>query len=340
MPGSAIDRESIAYLGITVCVSVLVVGTLVIHGLRYCRVGYTVFPDSWVFLSIGAIVAVILEFGAASQHLERIVETIDTSFSEIFFSILLPPIIFQSGLELNLVDFSRRFGTICVYAFVGTVLSAFCIGTLIFLFTLLPGVPSFGFLHSLIFGTILSATDTVAVIAVFEKLNVQEDLYAVVFGESVLNDALAIILYRTLANYEFQPITAASVFVGLGMFLVNFVGSMALGVTVGVLSALLFKHVRMHRPSAATGLEVEKALLAITPLVSYMLSEGLQISGVVATLFTGITMGLYTVKNVTPGSRRFLKVSHCVKLVWCTFCASYLVCTETSIDPSPGKFRR
>lgn len=80
--------------------------------------------------------------------------------------------------------------------------------------------------------------------------------------------------------------------------------SASAGTVVGALTALLFKHVRMTR--ADSGLEVEKALLVTTPLISYMLSEGLGLSGVVSVLFTGIMMGRFTSKNVNVESRKFL----------------------------------
>jgi sodium/hydrogen exchanger-like protein 6/7 len=157
-----------------------------------------------------------------------------------------------------------------MYAFVGTLLSSFSIGGLLWAATAIPGtgLHAFSALDALLTGTVLSATDTVAVIAVFDALAVDRELYALVFGESVLNDAVAIVLYRTLAGYQRGDVTAASVFRGVGSFLLVFLGSMALGVLVGVLAALLFKHVRMRRDRA--GLEVEKALLAVVPFISYM----------------------------------------------------------------------
>ena len=73
---------------------------------------------------------------------------------------------------------------------------------------------------------------------------------------------------------------------------------------MGALSALLFKYVRMNRPNG--DLESEKAILVITPLISYMLTEGLGFSGVVSVLFTGVMMGRFTAKNVSVVSRQFL----------------------------------
>jgi len=59
-----------------------------------------------------------------------------------------------------------------------------------------------GALASLTFGSLISATDPVTVLAVFQALGVKVDLFSMVFGESVLNDAVAIVLSRTLLSFN------------------------------------------------------------------------------------------------------------------------------------------
>lgn len=63
----------------------------------------------------------------------------------------------------------------------------------------LPGTPetfNASIIPSLLFGSLISATDPVTVLAIFHDLHVDHDLYSLVFGESVLNDAVAIVLFR------------------------------------------------------------------------------------------------------------------------------------------------
>jgi NhaP-type Na+/H+ or K+/H+ antiporter len=115
-----------------------------------------------------------------------------------------------------------------------------------------------------------------------------------VFGESVFNDAVAIVLFRTFASFESRPATLLAALRGVGTFMTTFVLSTVIGTVIGSLSALLFKHVRMSKADA--GLEVERAILVTAPLISYMFAEGVQTSGVVAVLFTGIIMGRFTAK--------------------------------------------
>ncbi|CAF91720.1 unnamed protein product, partial [Tetraodon nigroviridis] len=141
---------------------------------------------------------------------------------EVFFNILLPPIIFHAGYSLKRRHFFRNIGSILAYAFVGTLTSCFIIGwvpcrlgqqtrrvfsshTFYLLRLIMYGFVwfmkavgqlggDFYFTDCLFFGAIISATDPVTVLAIFHELKVDVDLYALLFGESVLNDAVAIVL--------------------------------------------------------------------------------------------------------------------------------------------------
>lgn len=118
---------------------------------------------------------------------------------EVFFNILLPPIIFHAGYSLKRRHFFRNIGSILAYAFMGTVISCFIIGLIMYGFvSFMKMVGQLGgdffFTDCLFFGAIVSATDPVTVLAIFAELKVDVDLYALLFGESVLNDAVAIVL--------------------------------------------------------------------------------------------------------------------------------------------------
>ena len=122
---------------------------------------------------------------------------------EIFFNVLLPPIIFHAGYSMKKRFFFRNIGSILVFAFLGTAISTFVVGGIMYGVTLaVPHLAAFSFLDSLHFGALISATDPVTVLAIFNDLHVDVNLYALVFGESVLNDAVAIVLTKTLEDYE------------------------------------------------------------------------------------------------------------------------------------------
>ncbi|KAI3745311.1 hypothetical protein L1987_58422 [Smallanthus sonchifolius] len=132
----------------------------------------------------------------------------------------------------------------------------------------------------LMFGALISATDPVTVLSIFQELGTDMNLYALVFGESVLNDAMAISLYRTMSLVKSNS-SGQNFFLIIVRFLETFVGSMSAGLDIDNLQNL------------------ECCLFVLFPYFSYMLAEGLGLSGIVSILFTGmIFIGLARAANV------------------------------------------
>ncbi|KAG1725798.1 sodium/hydrogen exchanger [Suillus paluster] len=161
----------------------------------------------------------------------------------LFFNLLLPPIILNSGYELKQENFFRNFGSILTFAFFGTFISAVGVGVLVYIYSFL-GLESLDItlLECLIYGSTLSATDPVTILAIFNQYKVDPKLYTIIFGESLLNDAVSIVMYETLAQFHGTEIYISSIFHGIGIFLLSFSVSMALGVSFGLGMSLILKH--------------------------------------------------------------------------------------------------
>ena len=111
---------------------------------------------------------------------------LDQRFSAEFFMVwLLPPIIFAAGYNMDVKAFFANLGPTMLLAFRGTVLSTFVVGGLVFAAGQAKLCYPLGGLASLFFGALISATDPVTVLAVFTRIGVQRDVFAIVFGESV-----------------------------------------------------------------------------------------------------------------------------------------------------------
>ncbi|XP_048235002.1 sodium/hydrogen exchanger 6 isoform X3 [Ricinus communis] len=138
---------------------------------------------------------------------------------------------------------------------------------------------------------------------VLKELGTDMNLYALVFGESVLNDAMAISLYRTMSLVKSHASSGSNFFMLIVRFLETFVGSMSAGVGVGFISALLFKYAGLEIDNLQN---LECCLFVLFPYFSYMLAEGLGLSGIVSILFTGIVMKHYSYSNLSENSQRFV----------------------------------
>ncbi|XP_063719766.1 sodium/hydrogen exchanger 9-like isoform X2 [Symsagittifera roscoffensis] len=278
----------------------------------------------------------IVNFSTWAYRIESEVSTLTgtlrdkvTFDPEIFFNVFLPPIIFNAGFSMKKVHFFSNFGSILVYSFVGTTISSFVVGSITYAVSLIQSSVVFSFAECLFFGAIISATDPVTVLALFSDLGVDPHLYSLVFGESALNDAVAIVLSETIEGtqeYKYSDTASSSslnssagsvneqmtktisfsaldALNALGSFVTIFVGSWALGVLIGVITAFLTKFMRsLHQHPM-----IETSLFLILSHCSYLIAESVGFTGIVSLLFCGVTQAHYTYYNLSLESRRQTK---------------------------------
>jgi NhaP-type Na+/H+ or K+/H+ antiporter len=142
--------------------------------------------------------------------------------------------------------------------------------------------------------------------------------------ESVLNDAVAIVLYRTLATFTTATVTMGSMVGALGMFFIIFTGSVAIGGILALCLALLFKHTHFRTDPDLHYMET--CLVVLVPYMSYTLAEAFSLSGIVSILFCGITMAHYMRPNLSPWSQAATKnIFKTLALLAETFVFVYMV---------------
>ncbi|NXX48779.1 SL9A6 protein, partial [Tricholaema leucomelas] len=244
---------------------------------------------------------------------------------EVFFNILLPPIIFYAGYSLKRRHFFRNLGSILAYAFLGTAISCLVIGSVVYGCVALMKVTGqlggdFYFTDCLLFGAIVSATDPVTVLAIFHELQVDVELYALLFGESVLNDAVAIVLSSSIVAYQpagdnSHTFDVTAMFKSIGIFLGIFSGSFAMGAATGVVTALISFLLQLLSKLSLTICNVTKftklrefplletGLFFLMSWSTFLLAEAC----VVAVLFCGITQAHYTYNNLSTESQHRTK---------------------------------
>lgn len=212
-----------------------------------------------------------------------------------FFNILLPPIILNSGYELHQANFFRNIGSILTFAIPGTFISALVLGTILYVWTAL----GFDEMHlewvdALAVGATLSATDPVTILSIFNAYKVDPKLYTIIFGESLLNDAISIVMFETCQQFHGKPLRFSSMFEGIGLFLMTFTISTVIGITIGILVALILKHSHIRRHP-----QIETCMVLLFAYQSYFFSNGAYMSGIVSLLFCGITLKHYAYYNMS-----------------------------------------
>uniref|UniRef100_A0A2K5E7M4 Sodium/hydrogen exchanger n=1 Tax=Aotus nancymaae TaxID=37293 RepID=A0A2K5E7M4_AOTNA len=155
----------------------------------------SVVPESALLIVLGLVLGGIVW---AADHIASFTLT-----PSVFFFYLLPPIVLDAGYFMPNRLFFGNLGTILLYAVVGTVWNAATTGLSLYGVFLsgLMGDLQIGLLDFLLFGSLIAAVDPVAVLAVFEEVHVNEVLFIIVFGESLLNDAVTVVLYNVFESF-------------------------------------------------------------------------------------------------------------------------------------------
>ena len=266
------------------------------HAIIRARV--SVLPESSVAIVAGAL------FGLVLSRVDRTDNFWEFS-PDAFFYVLLPPIIFEAGYSLQRRLFLRNLGPILLFAVVGTLISTVAIAALLQLgghmgwvsHDLFGNITSASGIHgSLLFASLISAVDPVATLAVLSSPEVDADatLQSILFGESVLNDAVAIVLYQTLdgSSQAFDSgrhVDAGALLAPLWRFCRSSLGSTLIGLGIALLLSLLLRHGRLYE--ASTHIEVSLTLGA--GYVAFATAEWLELSGVLSLFFCGVALGHY-----------------------------------------------
>ncbi|MGB1597343.1 MAG: sodium/hydrogen exchanger 3, partial [Promethearchaeia archaeon] len=208
---------------------------------------------------------------------------------------------FDSGYSLNQKDFFRNFTSIVLFATVGTVISAVTIGLSLF------ALAEHGYIASLnaespkealLFGALLSATDPVATLAVLGQLRVEPQIHSIIFGESVLNDAVAIVLFQTIntlpATTRFH-ISGADAVEAMANFVGVAVGSVMLGTAIGLLTAFVTKRLLLQ-----ASVPTEVNVMMCMAYLAFISADEFGLSGLMAVFFSGCVMSHYAKYNLSP----------------------------------------
>ncbi|XP_041986533.1 sodium/hydrogen exchanger 3 isoform X4 [Aricia agestis] len=254
------------------------------------------FPESCLLIFVGVLIGALL-LGTHSVHVQPL--TPDT-----FFLYMLPPIILDAGYFMPNRLFFDHLGTILLFAVVGTVFNTLTIGASLWA---CGQTGMFGcstpLLDMLLFGALISAVDPVAVLAVFEEIHVDEVLYIVVFGESLLNDAVTVVLYHMFEAYtEMGPskLMYTDFLAGFASFLVVAVGGTCIGVVWGFGTGLVTKYTNEVRV-------IEPIFIFVMAYLAYLNAEMFHMSGILAITFCGITMKNYVEANISHKSHTTIK---------------------------------
>ncbi|XP_022708102.1 sodium/hydrogen exchanger 8-like isoform X2 [Varroa jacobsoni] len=287
-PRTTADEEVLSSLTIFFVLTVIAVCILSIHFL--IQWDFRFLPESVAVVLIGASIGLFLRVVSGCSGADGWQQ--EEAFSPTtFFLVLLPPIIYESGYNLHKGNFFHNIGSILIFAILGTAVSAMVIGAGVYILGVADLVYSLSFAESLAFGSLISAVDPVATLAIFAALDVDPVLNMLVFGESILNDAVSIVLATTVleaGSPHMMEMTAGEVALYVvRRFLVVFFGSAVIGALFALAAALLLKYVDLRRHPS-----IEFGIMLVFIYAPYGLAEGIHLSGLRGAVAYALAMHL------------------------------------------------
>jgi CPA1 family monovalent cation:H+ antiporter len=255
---------------IDVLATILVFSLIGVLGLvlvRFIRVPYT-------------LMLVILGFAASwlTGPLNWDTGIRASNFQELMMFVLLPVLIFEAALSLDEKLLRKFMPNVLTLATLGLLISTGI--TAVFLYY---GInhPGFPLLAALIAGVVVSATDPVAVVGQLKQLKAPKDLNVLIEGESLFNDATAIVLFGILlsiATGAAQPSVGEALF----KFALVFFGGILVGAALGVVAGWLCKVIEIEVPHLCL-------LTLLLAYGSFYIGEHLlHVSGIVAVMFSAL----------------------------------------------------
>jgi len=264
--------------------------------------------ESGIAILLGAISGIIFLFVGSTP----------ISFSgEGFFYFVLPPIIFGAGYTLKEKNFFKNIGYITLFGVLGTVISMVVMSAFVVIFNdyLFPlgHTQRLTTAECLLLSAVLWATDSVAALAIVKESEFPT-LNSILFGEGVVNDAVAILIFKSVEkmieagqeDMDADIIDTRGVTIGgkeIGntvkdFFILTFC-SLGLGIAIGLTSAFLLKNVKSLRHYPV----LEIFLIMLFGYSSYLLAELFNLSGIMTLFLCGVVMSHYSYHNISTDSK-------------------------------------
>ncbi len=237
-------------------------------------------------------------FGWSARTWEQLEPLLEFQLTpELVLFLFLPALIFESAFNLDARKLIKDLAPVMVLAIPALLISSFVIGLGLWL------ILDMSFILALLFGALISATDPVAVIALFKELGAPQRLTILVEGESLLNDATAIVLFTIILGLALGS-TVLDIS-GVGLAVIEFFRVFIGGIIVGSLFGLFMCELLFRMRAGISAYLIMSIVLAYA---SFTIAEHiLHVSGVMAVVAAAISMGAFGVSRIPQAATHFVK---------------------------------
>lgn len=230
--------------------------------------------SSLLFIGLGNI------YPQISVQAVRVIDALD--FHNLLMKVMLSFLLFAGAIHINAQSLKKEGLPILTFATVGTILSTFIVGGLMFFVFKLFHLP-IGFIYCLLFGALISPTDPIAVLGILRHARIPPSLELKISGESLFNDGIAVVIFISIleiagAGTDHLSFTDVSL-----LFLQEAGGGLLFGAVLGYLGYRALRSVDNY--------QVEVLITLAMVMGGYALADLLHISGPLAMVVAGIITG-------------------------------------------------
>ena len=262
-----------------------ILGAITRQIMKHWSVPYTV-----VLIILGIIIGTISRSYPEVQQYTRLA----TADPELILTIFLPVILFESAFVMDIHVFGKVIWQVLILAGPGTILAIGMTGVMaryVFNYNWAS------WYQYMLFGTIVSATDPVAIVSLLNDLGTTKQLGVLIEGESLFNDGSALVFFNIFQKLSIDS-SAMTTLQMVEYFPRVVFGGLALGYLTGKITVFWLQHV-------FNDAMVEITITLSATYVTYYLGEVLGVSGVLAVVMLGIEINLKQ-SSISPELQRFL----------------------------------
>ena len=265
--------------------------------------------QSGLCMILGMLISLITRFIKPFENYEKSLEFNDN----VFFTFILPPIIFSAGYNIRVKTFFKYFHYSVIFGVLGTFLTFVIISLSTYFFNMINLFRiNFNLKDILLYSAVISSTDTVSPLTFISESN-KDKLFEVLFGEGIMNDSFSIVLFDIITKYY-------GVFTSWQM-LFHFINSFFMSCFIGILIGILCSYFLMKMKKYQLQSVSEISIIIIFAFSSYIIAELSELSAILSLLFCSITLSNYAFFNLSYLAR---EQSCIVVKIMASFCEGFI----------------
>jgi CPA1 family monovalent cation:H+ antiporter len=254
--------------------------------LRYLKLPSTI--GVMIIAMVSSILLVITGsiFPKTFIHFSTLLQSVD--FTEVLMGAMLNFLLFAGAIHINLTDLKEQRGPVITFATVGIVISTFTVAVLLYYIAPVLNI-QIPFIYCLLFGSLISPTDPIAVMAVLKEAKVRKSLETKVAGESLFNDGVAVVIFAVILQLTQGTDVDLSVKNISWLLIKEAGGGLILGILLGIGSSRAMRKIDDYKVSVLITLSVVMG--------GYLIAHTLHFSGPLTMVAAGLVIGNYDKKT-------------------------------------------